>query len=158
MPKLRQNIEGCSPEKFQQRLKELIEESGMSQRRVSIKSDINPYIITKAVRYAVVPSMRTIIKLADTLDVSIAYLIGDSDEKNYVKAKKPSTFHKRIQKLADDKKLKFSEISRDMPFAHNAIYEWMRTETIPSLGYMKTIAAYFNVSLDYITGRTDKKR
>ncbi|MCD8372147.1 MAG: hypothetical protein LUD27_02470 [Clostridia bacterium] len=157
MPKLNQKIDGCNIEKFQKRLQELIDESGLSQRKIAIRSDINPYIITKAIRHGVVPSMRTLIKLSDTLDVSVSYLIGDSNKKTYTKADPPSSFHKRMEELAKERNVKYSEVSSGMPFAHNAIYEWMRTETIPSLGYMKAIIKYFGVSLDYMTGRTDKR-
>lgn len=42
-----------------------------------------------------------------------------------------------------------------MPFQKNSFYEWLRTGSLPTLEYLEAIAEYFNVSLDYLLGRTD---
>ncbi|MCD8040077.1 MAG: helix-turn-helix domain-containing protein [Clostridia bacterium] len=153
MPKLKQSTQVDS-KIFTERLQALAAESGLSQRKLSVKADLNPTIVGNAL-HGTVPSMRSIIKLADTLNCSLPYIIGESDIRFYQPAKIPTTFHKRLVELTAEKNVKYSDVSKDMPFAHNAVYEWLRTETIPSLCYMKKLAEYFGVSLDYITGRTD---
>ena len=44
-----------------------------------------------------------------------------------------------------------------MPFANNSFSEWFAKGTLPSLDYLKALAEYFNVSADYLLGRTDDK-
>ena len=44
-----------------------------------------------------------------------------------------------------------------MPFDTNLFYDWQRVKTIPSLEYLIAIARHFNVSIDYLLGRTDIK-
>lgn len=45
-----------------------------------------------------------------------------------------------------------------MIFAKNSIYEWIRTNSLPSLDYLKELAEHFDVSIDYLLGRTDYKK
>jgi bacteriophage CI repressor helix-turn-helix domain len=49
------------------------------------------------------------------------------------------------------------QIAYKMPFPENFFYEWKRRGTIPSLENLIAIAQYFDVSIDYLLGRTDDK-
>lgn len=118
----------------------------------------NTYVgITRASVYGIIPTVRSLIKIADYLNVSIPYLLGESDEENFFKSDPPTTFHARLKQLTEENNTKFSSISNKMPFAKNSIYEWMRTGALPSLEYLYALANYFHVSVDYLLGRTDDK-
>lgn len=60
-----------------------------------------------------------------------------------------------IEQLRKEKNEKYSTICRSMPFQKNSFYEWLRTGSLPTLEYLEAIAQYFDVSLDYLLGRTD---
>ena len=68
-----------------------------------------------------------------------------------------ASFQTRLHELMNEKNTKYSVIAHTMPFAKNYFYEWERAGTIPSWEYLKAIAEYFNVSPDYLLGRTEYK-
>ncbi len=45
-----------------------------------------------------------------------------------------------------------------MSLTSNAVYEWIRNNSIPSLDFLKQLASHFDVSVDYLLGRTDERK
>lgn len=99
--------------------------------------------------------MRTLIKIADCFDLSLLYLLAETDENDFIKSDRPSDFQTRLHELMAEKQVKYSQIARCMPFTVNFLYEWERVGTIPSLEYLCALAEYFGVTPDYLLGRTD---
>lgn len=96
-------------------------------------------------------------KIADVLDVSLDYLLGTTNDRDFDKSPNPASFQERLNALAQEKGEKFSKIAHSMPFPKNYFYDWKRQNLLPSLDYLKALSAYFNVSIDYLIGRTDFK-
>lgn len=103
------------------------------------------------------PSLQSLIKIADYLNVPLLFLLGDNDDNYFCKSEKPVTFHQRLQQLADEKNKKYSEIAHSMPFARNSFYEWIKRNNLPSLENLLILSEYFEVSPDYLLGRTDDR-
>ncbi|KXY35791.1 helix-turn-helix transcriptional regulator [Bacillus thuringiensis] len=61
----------------------------------------------------------------------------------------------RVKDLATDYGLSIAELERKLNFSPNTLYK-LKTQK-PSIDRIEAIAKYFNVSTDYILGRTDKK-
>ena len=114
-------------------------------------------MITRATIYGIVPALRSLIKIADHENVSLAYLLAESDEHSFYKSETPKTFEQRVIELKDKANKTLPEIAAVMPFANNSFSEWFAKGTLPSLDYLKALAEYFNVSADYLLGRTDDK-
>ena len=142
---------------FQKRLTSIIDENDCGRKEFAVYAGVNKEVITRAVVYGIIPSVKSLIKIADKIGVSIEYLLGESEDKIFYKAEKPTSFHERIKQLTEERGIKFSELSNKMPFAKNSIYEWMRTKGLPSLEYLKIMAGYFGVTVDYLLGRTDDR-
>ena len=142
---------------MQSRLKALLDERDMSAGEFAAAASINKDVIGRMLTYGIVPSLRTLIKAADAFEVPIMYLLGEG-ERDFIPAIAPSGFHARLASLAEEKGVKYSEISHHMSFAPNSIYEWLRAGTLPSIDYLLELAAYFDVSCDYLLGRTDFKK
>lgn len=66
-----------------------------------------------------------------------------------------ATFAKRLQELRTDKNISIRELARQVGYAHNSISMWEREKTKPTLDAITTLAKYFKVSTDYLTGVTD---
>lgn len=139
------------------RLLSLLDEFDMTASEFSSASNVNKDVVGRMLTYGIVPSLRTLLKAADVFEVPVMYLLGEG-ERDFVPAIEPCTFHERIASLAKEKGVKYSEISRHMSFAPNSIYEWLRAGTLPSLDYLVELAEYFDVSCDYLLGRTDIKK
>lgn len=63
------------------------------------------------------------------------------------------TVFERIQLLAKKQGKSVKDVSRELGFGESTIYKW-KTQS-PKAEYLEKIADYFNVSLDYLQGRTD---
>ena len=142
---------------FQNRLQQIIADQDFDKRDFHKYVGISKDVIIRATKYGIIPSLKSLIKIADKVGVSLIYLLGETDNNEFYPSENPSTFHNRLKQLADEKGQKYSAISNKMPFAYNSIYEWIRTGCLPSLEYPRLLADYFKVSIDYLLGRTDDR-
>lgn len=65
----------------------------------------------------------------------------------------PLTLTQRIKKLADMKKTNFAEIERTVGISNGQIRRWDTSS--PKIENIQKVADYFDVSVDYLLGRTD---
>lgn len=153
------NPEGTNntSEKFQNRIKQIIDDQDCEKKDFPKFVGVSRDVIIRATKYGIIPSIKSLIKIADKVNVSITYLLGETDNNEFYLSENPTTFHIRLEQLANERGEKYSTISNKMPFAYNSIYEWMRTGCLPSLEYLKPLAEYFKISIDYLLGRTDDR-
>ncbi|MCY8002826.1 helix-turn-helix domain-containing protein [Bacillus haynesii] len=59
----------------------------------------------------------------------------------------------RVKKLADDRKISLTELAKRVDMGVNSLYKWKTQK--PAVDKLQKIADYFNVSIDYLLGRTD---
>ena len=65
------------------------------------------------------------------------------------------TLFEKVKELASSQGLSMAELERRLDFSPNTLYK-LKTQK-PSIDRIEAIAQYFNVSTDYLLGRTDKK-
>lgn len=58
-----------------------------------------------------------------------------------------------VKKLADKQKISIVELEEKLNFSRNSLYAWKKSK--PSIDKLQAVADYFNVSTDYLLGRTD---
>lgn len=63
---------------------------------------------------------------------------------------------KRIKILCDERKVTFAEVEREIGISNGQIRRW--DSVSPKSETLQKVADYFDVSTDYLLGRTDKKR
>lgn len=156
MAKNPENFNNIS-EKFQNRIKQIIDEQDCEKKDFHKFVGVSKEVIIRATKYGIIPSLKILIKIANKVNISITYLLGETDNTEFYMSENPTTFHIRLEQLANERGEKYSSISNKMPFAYNSIYEWIRTGSLPSLEYIKPLAKYFKVSIDYLLGRTDDR-
>lgn len=61
----------------------------------------------------------------------------------------------RIKKLSEERGKTVQQVAIDLGFGENYFYRWKKQS--PSSAYLDQVADYFNVSTDYLLGRTDYK-
>lgn len=59
-----------------------------------------------------------------------------------------------IKKLAKNRGLSVKELSQKLGFGESTIYKW-KNQT-PKVDHLQKVADFFNVSVDYLLGRTNK--
>lgn len=62
----------------------------------------------------------------------------------------------RIKKLVEESKKSMNEIDRELGYPRNTLSGLQNRK--PSIGRLNEIAEYFNVSTDYLLGRTDRPK
>ncbi|WP_231834068.1 helix-turn-helix domain-containing protein [Bacillus subtilis] len=65
------------------------------------------------------------------------------------------TTFERVKKLCKDRGISLSRLEENVGFGKNSIYSWKQNN--PSSDKLKKVADYFNVSVDYLLGRTEKE-
>ena len=158
MTKKPEDTEYITSAKLQKFIKDAIKEEGFTQKEFADAVGISTTIVNRTLLYKSVPSIKTLIKLADYFQVPILYMFGEVEDSYFTPAKEPSTFLKRLEELTNEKGEKYSALSHTMTFSSNAVYEWIRNNSIPSLDYLKQLAKHFDVSVDYLLGRTDERK
>lgn len=143
---------------FQNRILVFIHDLGMNQKEFAEYLGVSQPVVSHIIKYGIIPSVRVLIRMADKLAIPLNYLLGKVDNKTFYPSANPSTFHQRLRLLKDEKHLKYGQIAQKMTFPKDYFYEWQRLKTFPSLEYLEEIAKYFNVSLDYLVGRSDDKQ
>lgn len=144
-------------ENFKIRMIEIIDDEECDKFELGRRANVGRTIMTKATLYGIIPSVPILIKLANYLKIPILYLLGESDDKNFNPSDKPTTFRVRLQELTDEKKTTYGQIATQMPFPSSYFYDWSKRKMYPSIDYLKAIANYFHISIDYLLGRTDDR-
>ncbi|MFN6687560.1 helix-turn-helix domain-containing protein [Enterococcus gallinarum] len=62
----------------------------------------------------------------------------------------------RVKVLAAEKQITLAELERKLNFANSSIRRW--DERTPGADKIQKVADYFDVSADYLLGRTEKRR
>lgn len=156
MSRIAENAVYKTSEKFRCRILELMDEYELqSNQSFADYFAISAPVIRKATDYGTLPTLRILIKIADKLELSLLYLIGEEEENVFEKATSPASFADRFRELAGDRK--FGSIASKLTFPRTYIYEWLNENTLPSLDYLIELANYFKVSPDYLLGRTDDR-
>ena len=63
--------------------------------------------------------------------------------------------YKRYCELRDARKVKDADVSRSTGIGKSTFSDWKSGRSLPKNDKLQLIADYFNVSLDYLTGKTD---
>ena len=59
----------------------------------------------------------------------------------------------RIKSLADKQGISVSKVALDLGFSENLFYQWKKSS--PKSDRLEKVADYFNVSVDYLLGRSE---
>lgn len=147
--------------KLKARFKELIEENfdndKLGNAEIASIIGVDKTVISNLMNYEIIPSVQSLIKIADYFNVALEFLLGKTDKSDFIKCSTPSTFGIRILQLKEEKKLKFADITNKCDFSRNSIHVWVKRNNVPSLVYLIELADFFDVSPDYLLGRTDYK-
>ena len=142
-------------DKFSQILKELCKENNITIKELSKITGITDSLLYKYANQKTSPTIDNIVKLANYFNCSIDYMLGD-DSFNYGfnQTYNKSLFYNRFKDLLKKYNLKSSNISNKLQISKSTQYCW-KNGTMPYLDTLVKIAKYFDVSVDYLIGRSD---
>lgn len=98
------------------------------------------------------------IRIANYFNISIEYLIANTDDEHFDKSAHHTPFKDRLLKLQKEKSIStVYELSQVLHIHRNNIAQWNKLNCIPLIDDMVIIADFFDVSIDYLLGRTDDR-
>ncbi len=65
-----------------------------------------------------------------------------------------SILYQRIKSLCEQKRISIAKLESELGFGNSSIKKWGNTSS-PSVDKIIKVASYFDVSVDYLLGRTD---
>ncbi len=142
---------------FQKRLQELVDEEDTKKSILNKALGVDARSLSSALNYGIIPKPRTLIRIADYFNVSISYLLGKNSQESFYKAEKESNFNERLTLLCKQKDMSYYKLSLECHFDKSYISRWLHKNQLPSFEILDILCDYFNVSIDYLLGRTDEK-
>ena len=142
---------------FQKRFKSLLEESDYSRSEIAKLIPLSQSTLSNALTYGIIPSTKTLIKIADFFDISINFLLGKTDNEVFYKSSSPDSFLTRFESLCSEKEVTHYKVAADCLFDKSNISRWISKGFLPELEILELLCDYFNVSPDYLLGRTEDK-
>ena len=140
---------------FQNRITELVEDCEVKKSELPNLIGVDYRSLSNALNYGIIPTLRILIRIADYFNVSIKYLLGTSNDEYFSKSKVKSDFKTRFDFLCKENNITFYKVSKDLHFDQSYITRWFNKNYLPSLELLDLISDYFEVSVDYLLGRTD---
>ena len=143
---------------FQKRFNSILESSDYSRTEIAKLIPLSQSTLSNALTYGIVPSTKTLIKIADFFEIPINLLLGKNDVEDFIKSAKNPPFKQRFEELCFEKDVSHYKVAGDCCFDKSNISRWLSKDFLPELEILELLCEYFNVSIDYILGRTDYRR
>ena len=143
---------------FQNRITELVEDCEVNRSELPKLIGVDYRSLSNALNYGIIPTPRILLRIADYFNVPIKYLLGTSDDKYFNKSKVKSDFKTRFDFLCKKNEATYYKVSKDLHFDQSYITHWINKNYLPSYEFLELICDYFDVSIDYLLGRTDDKK
>ena len=144
---------------FQSRLELLVENVDLEKTQLVEKIGVSYSTFSRALNHGVIPKIKILISIADYFFVSLDYLLNRKEDASFYPALKPTSFYERLTELRISKKIKTDyELAKELLIPKQYVYYWANSNQLPTLENLEDIANHFDVSLDYLVGRTDLKK
>lgn len=136
--------------KFQESLKELLEDNNLSRLQLAKNIGADYSTINGYFNKNYYPQLDIAMKIVKYFNCSLDYLYGLSyNKKNENSNNLP--FYETLNHLINESKLSLRKVFKDMKISIANYYRW-RDGIIPKTSILIDIAKYFNVGLDYLVG------
>ncbi len=142
---------------FQKRFNLIVEESDYKRSQLVKLIPISQSTLSNALTYGIIPSTKTLVKIADFFNISITFLLGKTDNEYFYKSPSPTTFLTRFETLCTEKGITHYKVATDCLFDKSNISRWFSKGFFPELEILELLCDYFNVTIDYLLGRTEDK-
>lgn len=136
---------------MKQRVLEILKERDMSVKDFCILAGL-----TKNAVYDLgynYPTLTNALKIANTLKVSLDYLIGNTDEEEVViKDNQNFCFYEQLTKMLEQTGIAKRKVCRDIGLSKDAFTRWKRGAE-PNFSTVINLAEYLGYSIDEFLGR-----
>lgn len=125
------------------RLKNLLEELNIKQNELAQKSQVTEATISNYISGKQLPKLGVVERIADTLNVSVDYLLGRDVYRT----------GNRIKQLRLQKGLKQEVLAKKLGITQQMVSLYEKNINEPDIETIKKLSEIFNCSIDYLLGR-----
>lgn len=144
-------------EEFKQRFLELTEDLDCKKSKIPKLLGIDYNVFTKITQFGIIPKPIILMRIADRFNISVEYLLGRTDKTYFVKAENTSTFLERYQTLKIENNMTDYAVAQKLHVATSYTTNWKNKGYIPLISNLTILSEIFNVSIDYLLGRTNDR-
>ena len=138
---------------FGERLDELLFENNLSEKQLSEIIDIPASCVSVYVQGKGMPSVESLVKIADYFKCTTDFLLGREEESKVCKFKPCPPFSEQILFLKKRFGYSAYKIYHNTNIAKSSYYEWVGGERQPKVENVINLADMFDCSVDFILGR-----
>lgn len=131
-------------------LKKLRHESNLTQSELADRLNITRSALSLYELGKRTPDFNTLIKIADNFDVSIDFLLRRNEKNN--------TLGSRIKVLRKEYNMTQTDLANKLNITKSNISKYENNIVDPSLEILKTMSDIFDVSVDYLLGKTNIRK
>lgn len=142
------------------KLAELRLDNDLKQKDVALKLDIEENNYSKWERNVTDIPLDKFNELANLYDCSLDYLIGltNSKTKSERKTINLKLLSQRLLEMRKERNLTQEKLSNEIGYPQTTYSNYENGSRIPTIFKLMYIAIYYNISLDYLVGRSDIKK
>lgn len=143
---------------FSNNFKDIMLEMNTNVQEISKNTGIDDSVLYDYLHGAI-PNVNFAVKLANCLGCSVNFLMGIDYEPNKTTFKNTyniALFSDRYDNLLKENNITHYKLYREKGLNYSSHYSWQHG-AIPSMKSLYIIAKYFDVSIDYLIGRSDSK-
>ncbi len=144
-------------EEFKHRFSELIADLDCKKSEIPKLLNIDYNVFIKITEFGIVPKPVILMRIADYFDISVEFLLGRTENSYFLKAETAETFLSRYQELKAEKNLTDYAVAQKLHITTSYTTNWKNKNYIPSIANLTVLSEIFNVSIDYLLGRTDDR-
>lgn len=144
---------------FSDRIKILRLEAGYSQKELAKMIGVSQGNYAKYGTEIghIIPTIDRLKKLAEIFNVSVSYLLGETDERTFIEKAEPSSFPERLKLLRVESGYTQAEISKKLNLSSRQVYNnYEKGVNKPQKETLEKLADFFEVSVEYLLNGTHK--
>lgn len=131
-----------------ERIDAILEERGMSRRKLADMSGIPPSSLQSAIERNTGLSLDMLLPISDALGVSVESLDGTEESQSPI-------LLSRIKLLCLESGFTYKTLEKELGFGNGVIRRWDKSS--PSISAVIKVANHFNVSMDWLCALSDAK-
>ena len=141
------------------KIKDLREEYDLTQLKMSEIMNVSKSNYARWETNESIIPLKHLNNLCNYFNVSMDYITGLSKEKNYIiinKKLNKELIGKRLKEFRENNNLTQEELAKQINTSHSTISAYESGKTMLLTAFTYDICKKYNISLDYLCGRTDK--
>ena len=139
--------------KFSETLNELIFDNGLTAKSLAEVLNAEPSTITRYSRGERVPSVKSLVAIAEYFKCSTDFLLGRTEENKEQTFKTCPPFNEQIEFLKDYFNCSSYKIYHGTGISKSRYYDWKNGKRAPTVDNIVRLAELFDCSTDFIIGR-----